>query len=82
MTEPERADLSTPQGRMSYAMRWLAEHPGAPLTERASCAVVVACAGDVDADCTLSEAAHYAGCEPHEVMQALLAVREQGERDD
>lgn len=67
------------QERMSYCMRWLVAHPDAPIAERAAHALVVATAGEFDGDCTLGEVAMYAGCEPHEVLQGLMAAREQGE---
>lgn len=78
MTEHEEARPG-PQELMSVAMRWLVEHPDAPLAKRVCCAVVVASGGDIDGPCTIAEVAHYAGCEPSEALQALYAVREQDE---
>lgn len=81
MTDSARSGMDGQQA-VSFAMRYLVEHPDAPLTERVSCATVLACGGDVRASCTLEDVAHYANCEPGEVMQALLAVREQKEAAD
>jgi hypothetical protein len=73
--------LSTPEGRIAVATRWLVAHHAAPLLERVACATVIACAGDVDGECTFAEIAHYAGDDvtPAECMQALVALREQSE---
>lgn len=57
----ELAGLSTPEGRIAFATRWLVEHRDAPLVDRVACAVVVASGGDIDGPCTFGEVAHYAG---------------------
>lgn len=70
-----------PERLVAHAMRWLQEHPDAPLIDRVPQAIVIGARGDTTVRCAWGDVAKILGDDVSagDCLQAMLALRERKE---